>query len=579
MTTLSIRFLAGRFHATQWGRHVNEGVPEWPPSPWRILRGLIAAWKTKCPDLDEPLAKAILQKLADLPDFALPPATVSHTRHYMPWNKTWATVKENSKTLVFDTFVAVPSTSELLVCWPHANLTEEERSALAEWLSTVGYLGRAESWCEMKLLDSTEAEPRLPHINCRPLGTHIPAKNDEIIRVHCPEATTAFLPTHTPKTIIKTGKGKTAIKTEIPHYDPDWHICGETLWLHKEKWAEAPGSRWVRYTRPTECFKITAVPRRTKKAASLPQVARFALDSTVLPLVTDTLPVAEAARRNLMGILGAITARRDGIKGKSPIFSGKQADGTAITDHSHAYFLPTDEDQDGRLDHLTIISTAGFGPNELRAIHSLRQIKSRERIESGHTLHVVLLGTGMLSDAHPQGPSASESVWISATPYLCHRHPKTRGSKKDRPEELASHAAFTEARLREDIQRLLDRRPDLHDIELSQVHTYPLTDKNGVFRIGARKHRPIEFQRYRRKHGDDGGRRLCGAFVIEFPREVAGPIALGHSCHYGMGLFLPCPEENFDAYRAMSARHPRYSDFSEEQLRVLHFRQCIAHDD
>lgn len=535
MTTLTIRFLAGRFHATQWGRHVNEGVPEWPPSPWRILRGFIAAWKTKCPDLDEPLAKAILQKLAELPDFALPPATVSHTRHYMPWDKN----HPGHTTLVFDTFVAVPSTSELLVCWPHANLTEDERAALSAWLTTVGYLGRAESWCEMKLLDSTDADPRIPHINCRPLGTHSPAKNDEIIRVHCPEPATAFLPTHTPKTTVQTGKGKTAIKTEIPHYDPDWHICGETLWLHKEKWAEAPGSRWVRYTRPTECFKITAAPRRAKKSAPLPQVARFALDSPVLPLVTDSLPVAEAARRNLMGILGAITARRDGIKGKSAIFAGKDADGLRIPDHSHCHFLPTDEDNDGRLDHLTLISEAGFAKDELAAIHSLRQIKSREHIDSGHTLNVVLLGTGMLADAQPHGPNASASVWVSATPYLSHRHPKSRGGKKDSPEELASHAAFTAARLREDIARLLERRPDLSGISLDQIIISPLADENGIFRIGTRKDRPIEFQRYRQKHGDDGGKRLCGAFVIDFRRDVRGPICLGHSCHCGMGLFLP----------------------------------------
>ena len=33
MTAVALRFLAGRFHATPWGHHVNEGVPEWPPSP------------------------------------------------------------------------------------------------------------------------------------------------------------------------------------------------------------------------------------------------------------------------------------------------------------------------------------------------------------------------------------------------------------------------------------------------------------------------------------------------------------------------------------------------------------------
>ncbi len=41
MIVLELRFPAGRFHATPWGRHVNEGAVEWPPSPWRLMRALI----------------------------------------------------------------------------------------------------------------------------------------------------------------------------------------------------------------------------------------------------------------------------------------------------------------------------------------------------------------------------------------------------------------------------------------------------------------------------------------------------------------------------------------------------------
>lgn len=528
MTTISIRFLTGRFHGTQWGRHVNEGVPEWPPSPWRILRGLIATWKTKCPDLNPAVAEAILGQLASAPDFALPAATVSHTRHYMPWDKNYA----GHTTLVFDTFVALPSNAETLVCWPEATFAHDERTALAEWLRHVGYLGRAESWCEITLLDQ-EAETQALEsnkFNCRQLGTLSPEKNTEIVRVHCPDPATAFLSTHTPKT-KKTPK--------LPIYDPDWHLCGETLWHHAEKWAEAPGSKWIRYTRPANCFKISHAPRKPSQPSIKPQVARFALDSTVLPLITETLGVAESARWNLMGHFGAITARRDGIKGKSEIFSGKDEAGIRLTHHGHCHFLPTDEDGDGRLDHLTLVAEAGFCKDELAAIHSLREIKSNNREKSGHALGVVLLGTGLLTDVELPGPVALSSVWVSATPYLSHRHPKTRGRKKDSAAELASHAAFTEARLKEDISRLLARRVDLHGISIEQVKISPLLDENGVFRLGSRQQRPIEFQRYRQKHGDDGGKRLCGAFVIEFPEEIRGPISLGHSCHFGMGLFMP----------------------------------------
>ena len=98
--------------------------------------------------------------------------------------------------------------------------------------------------------------------------------------------------------------------------------------------------------------------------------------------------------------------------------------------------------------------------------------------------------------------------------------------------------AFTAARLREDINRFLERRGDLSDIALEDIKIDVLGE-NGVFRLGTRGHRPIEFQRFRQKHGDDGGKRLCGAFSITFPREIPGPIALGHSSHFGMGLCFP----------------------------------------
>ena len=42
MTRILFSFPGGRYHATPWGSHVNEGLVEWPPSPWRLLRPFIA---------------------------------------------------------------------------------------------------------------------------------------------------------------------------------------------------------------------------------------------------------------------------------------------------------------------------------------------------------------------------------------------------------------------------------------------------------------------------------------------------------------------------------------------------------
>jgi CRISPR-associated protein Csb2 len=87
VVAIAISFPTGRYHATPWNCHVNEGRPEWPPSPWRLLRALVATWKRKL--ADEPSVNAalptLISKLTALPLFSLPPASLGHTRHYMLW--------------------------------------------------------------------------------------------------------------------------------------------------------------------------------------------------------------------------------------------------------------------------------------------------------------------------------------------------------------------------------------------------------------------------------------------------------------------------------------------------------------
>ena len=42
---------------------------------------------------------------------------------------------------------------------------------------------------------------------------------------------------------------------------------------------------------------------------------------------------------------------------------------------------------------------------------------------------------------------------------------------------------------------------------------------------------------------NEGRRRLTGSFRLSFARPVRGPLALGHSSHFGMGLFAPAAED------------------------------------
>ena len=81
-TTLAFRFPLGRYHANPWDRAVNEGASEWPPSPWRLLRALVATWHTRWPDLPAAVLDAVLDALGDPPSYQTPgdgPATPATT--------------------------------------------------------------------------------------------------------------------------------------------------------------------------------------------------------------------------------------------------------------------------------------------------------------------------------------------------------------------------------------------------------------------------------------------------------------------------------------------------------------------
>ena len=119
MPTLRLRFSGRRYHATPWGHHVNEGLVEWPPSPWRLLRALLATGYAKLhwpADGPPPLAHTLIEKLAaEPPRYRLPNAVGTHSRHYMPLAR-FKNGREDT-TLVFDTWAQVDD-GELAVHWP-----------------------------------------------------------------------------------------------------------------------------------------------------------------------------------------------------------------------------------------------------------------------------------------------------------------------------------------------------------------------------------------------------------------------------------------------------------------------------
>lgn len=523
---IKLMFPAGRYHATPWGRHVNEGVVEWPPSPWRLLRALVAVWKRTCLDIDEPTIRRILEALSAPPRFNLPPHRVAHTRHAMPMNilqrmyKPSAAEKKAGKyqgdpSIIFDTFVCIDRSTPLYVGWSDAQLEVDDRNALSRLLGNLSSLGRAESWVEAEL-SSDDIELDLGQASCN---------DPDPVRVLCPDPKTAFSDEHYPKLDpTKLAKGK--VKASDYLFDcPRWHLCLDTETIHGERWPMAPGSKWINYHRPAE-GRAVYQPRVAQRSSEPTTTAIFLLDGPVLPLVKNTVQVAEAFRRALMSVFGnccaawaeAVQYVRPGTdRYASPTFSGKDRDGKRVLGHAHAHFLPIPDRCDPRrVRELVVYAPSGFQPLEVAALRRLRDVTFDGL--ACRTQLVGLAGKESLG-VSLHGPS---TTWVSLTPFIAHRHAKGRGRRRDVPlDSNDSRSSFLM----------------LAAHEICAKHGLPLVEATPVTAAATRL-RFHEFRRQRSRFGNDAFTRTAGYMRLTFAKQIDGPLCLGYNSHFGMGMFV-----------------------------------------
>lgn len=518
MIRIAITFPVGRYHATSWGSHVNEGVVEWPPSPWRLCRVLLAVWHRKLrPDVSAEIVDSILAKLASkLPSYSLPVFEASHTRHYMPVIKGAA----ESRTKVFDTFYRFSNEEEAIVVHWAVDLTGDETHALERLVSAVQYLGRAESLAEAKLTDFQ------PQPNAWPLDPEHESElgaDEELVEIIAPQPVDAYAewlasrprPAGKRKQAKKGEPAKT-LRGALEMDTNDWRDHG---------WSQPPGSRWVTYVRAQPRKAGTPVNRRPRspEKKSIPTVARFALASNVLPRIKDALILTEQLHDYLLGI-----ARR--LNEENPDqFSIQDFQAIRGTDdrkqplqgHGHSYILPECDDQ-ARIRFLTIYARSGITPPLQRVL---------ERLNKFRDLQFVLIGFG-----HPEDfggtdrragfslPLAESDTWRSLTPFIPTRHPKKRGGILDRTAEA-----------QRDLERLLaEALPTGLSPELTSITP---TDDPPAWLSRVPDWRQFRTRRLR-GNGAHGGNAAYG-FRIQFSKPLRGPIAVGYAAHYGLGLFVP----------------------------------------
>jgi CRISPR-associated protein Csb2 len=519
MTVLELRFPAGRYHATPWGRHVNEGAVEWPPSPWRIVRALIATWYLKARNIPEHTMRALAAALCEPPVFRLSGATAAHTRHYMPYNEG----KNEKTTKVFDTFIQLSERSAMLVAW-NVVLPPEQFSALETLAGRLGYFGRAESLVEARVLEGVMAiEPNAePHSE----GTPLPPKT-ELVRLLAPMTPAAynkwredFLQANRPSPAGKSQTSKKAKANEAPIVPEDSFnaLHAETGELQSAGWNLPPGALYVNYTRPENAFAPAARPRPRRGKAAL-TVARYAVVSAVAPSITQAVSVADRVHDSLCKL-------SDQGKGCAAVFAGLGEDGKPRTDHCHAHILLEANGPRDAITHMTIWAPMRFDETACLALRRLSKVWGH----GGHDIRLVLHGIGQPGDFIDCALFGQAKVWRSLTPFVSTRHAKT--FRDGRPKVDVNGWQIGSAG--HDLLRLLALHPQGNGATIKQFD-----EREGPFRYGSRRFRSLQFRTIRHNGGGNRGNSSGNAFTITFPNLVSGPLALGYGSHFGLGLFVP----------------------------------------
>jgi len=517
MTIFRFRFITGRWHASAWGSHVNEGLADWPPAPWRLLRALIATWFRKYLAEDEAEIRRLIEALASAtPVYGLPEATASHSRHYMPVNEG----RNEERTKVFDAFLHVTPGECLTVHWP-VDLEPALRELLAALLASLNYLGRAESLVEAALLP---APVSAPVINMRQVGSDERlSPEEEPVRLLAPmtEASYRQWLAEQPAPSARRGR-KRSYGAPLPETIFD-ALLADTNDLRADGWSLPPGARWIDYARPLESIRIAPSRMTAMVEASRPTVARFAVLSAFPPQITAAVALGERFHRALVSRCSA------------PVFTGCDEHGAPLQEgHQHAYYLTECDRGSGRVSFLTIFARMGFDGAARRAFEGLRQIW---RLEGGE-MELVFLGTGDAAEFTAANLAADRSVpltraraWDSLTPFVPTRHPKLRRNGQPKL-DLAGRVIGSPEH---DLLRLLQEAgfPAPTVVEpLAGLHL-----GRGVLPWGA----------FQQERGFGGGRRAGSrgyGFRLCFDREVAGPLAFGYGAHFGLGLFVPADDGN-----------------------------------
>ena len=507
MLTLRLTFPWGRYYAHPWGQNpARISEAEWPPSPWRLLRAIAAAWFQANPGR-EPSAELIqtLEILGrELPTLVLPKVCFSRSIHYQP--NYGVTSKEDLmlakyKRVRHENHFAVIG-GDVLVQWKFDGVehsaVDMARTLLGDLVGRISYFGRAESVCEIQVEDAVNIDAGVARVAvqegqpCRQIGpicrdVFCPNPTDfhasDLWRRRDGDAGNGGAPKHLVQDLIDT-----------PQLMPD----GSAWYSYQmpEGWPE----RWsVRYARPAKQLR--------KHEAIVAHDLEFSLQCKIPVPSKHVVSLAAAFRATaIKNFKGGACERR------SFALSGHDRPNNLVGNHLHAFYLPIPNDAGSELKRLRVWCRHGFIKREIDALLS---VEALYWADGRYPVRPVLLAVDGV-------PSPRGKRWKSLTAFVPPRH---WYRKKIR-----------EQRIREQDRPFLQLLTCLGESGMSDLCSSSHLNDNPVDWDFCKVHIPRNGSR-----GTSLAEYRIGIYLnIEFNEEVALPLpAFGHSCHFGLGQFVP----------------------------------------
>lgn len=502
---LSVRFPHRRYHATAWDQAANNGQVEWPPSPWRLTRALLAVGLTRHPELSTDAVVDAVRLLGAPPTYYVPPTRPGHTRHYLP--KITQRTGNNDTELTLDSYVSIDPADALVIAWPDAEPTEQQLSILTDLFRSLPYLGRAESLVDASLV-TTMPDPDAWH------GTVWRPHPQGMQRLLCPTPEATLDQLHT-----------------------------TTHQMRKARRLVPEGAQWQSYEErdpaPERVFlgSAGAAPADLPSSDTGVAIMRWRFES---PAPFEAVNAIQATAR-LRGLVMRETkpagqredAASDDLAAPEPI-AGRDAELISghVSDpdrqHSHAHWLWLDAG--GRLTDLVLWVPAALSDETARRIQKAvyrfgLSMRPGDYVPPGFVPgDLNLAGWGgadhVVDLMDLTTPGADGTIWRSATPHLIGR----LGKKNQSLESLALE------HVRRELSFRVENPPAITSLTLEE------RPADG---------RPVPASRYRQRHWGHrfrkGQRNVPAVWLrVEFDRPLPLQIlTLGPQSHFGFGRLVP----------------------------------------